>query len=151
MTQTRDLISASVTTSLISPPFKGQSADSACAREVAGATFLGAWPWLFRGAGGGSGLIFVPAALWLGFTGHWGRAILLLAICASGRHRDNVLRPLLPGRAIRIERLSSSSAWWRRRLVWNAGSGAGAGLVATASGVLGGVHGEAENPPMTAE
>jgi len=44
----------------------------------------------------GSGLIFVPASLWLGFTGHWGRAILLLAICAGvSTIVDNVLRPLL--------------------------------------------------------
>jgi predicted PurR-regulated permease PerM len=46
----------------------------------------------------GSGLIFVPAALWLGFTGHWGRALLLLLICAGvSAIVDNVLRPLLLG------------------------------------------------------
>src|SRR5438132_14052215 len=46
----------------------------------------------------GSGLNFVPASLWLGFTGHWGRAILLLAICAGvSTMVDNVLRPLLLG------------------------------------------------------
>src|SRR5438128_4310079 len=46
----------------------------------------------------GSGLIFVPASLWLGFTGHWGRAILLLVICAGvSTVVDNVVRPLLLG------------------------------------------------------
>src|SRR5260370_38303174 len=46
----------------------------------------------------GSGLIFVPASLWLGFSGHWGRAILLLVICAGvSTIVDNVLRPLLLG------------------------------------------------------
>jgi predicted PurR-regulated permease PerM len=46
----------------------------------------------------GSSLIFVPAALWLGFSGHWGRAIVLLVICAGvSAIVDNVLRPLLLG------------------------------------------------------
>lgn len=46
----------------------------------------------------GSGLIFVPASLWLGFTGHWGGAVLLLAICAGvSTALDNVLRPMLLG------------------------------------------------------
>src|SRR5262249_20144615 len=46
----------------------------------------------------GSAMIFVPAALWLGFSGHWGRAILLLVICAGvSTIVDNVVRPLLVG------------------------------------------------------
>ena len=49
----------------------------------------------------GSGLIFVPAAIWLAFTGHWGKAIILVAICAGvSTIVDSLLRPiLLSGRA----------------------------------------------------
>jgi predicted PurR-regulated permease PerM len=44
----------------------------------------------------GSALILVPAALWLGFTGHWGRAVLVLVICGGvAAVVDNIVRPLL--------------------------------------------------------
>src|SRR5260370_4261453 len=40
----------------------------------------------------GSGLIFVPAALWLGFTGAWRRGLPFLVICAGvSTIVDNVL------------------------------------------------------------
>jgi len=59
----------------------------------------------------GSGLIFVPATLWLGFSGHWGRAILLLAICAGvSTVLDNVLRPLMLGGRTELSGLVVSSA-----------------------------------------
>jgi predicted PurR-regulated permease PerM len=46
----------------------------------------------------GSGIIFVPAALWLGLNGRWGSAILVLAICAGvSAIIDNIVRPLLLG------------------------------------------------------
>src|SRR5260370_21665204 len=42
----------------------------------------------------GSGLIFVPAALWLGFTRPWGRAPFFLPICAGVSAIDgNACRP----------------------------------------------------------
>jgi predicted PurR-regulated permease PerM len=100
MTQTRSLISASVTTSLVLATVQGL---------IGGLGFLLVKlpaPLFWGVAMGffslvpvvGSGLIFVPAALWLGFAGHWGRAILLLAICAGvSAVVDNVLRPLLLG------------------------------------------------------
>src|SRR5260370_7906245 len=49
----------------------------------------------------GSGLIFVPAAIWLAFTAHWGKALILVAICAGvSAIVDSLLRPiLLSGRA----------------------------------------------------
>lgn len=44
----------------------------------------------------GSSLIWVPAALWLGFTGHWGKAVLIAAICGGvAGLADNIVRPLL--------------------------------------------------------
>jgi len=44
----------------------------------------------------GSALIWVPAAGWLGFSGHWGKAVLLAAICGGvAGIADNLVRPLL--------------------------------------------------------
>jgi predicted PurR-regulated permease PerM len=44
----------------------------------------------------GSALIWGPAALWLGFTGHWGKAILVVAICGGvSTIADNIIRPML--------------------------------------------------------
>jgi predicted PurR-regulated permease PerM len=44
----------------------------------------------------GSALIWVPAAIWLVLTGHWGKAVLVLAICGGvAGVADNLVRPLL--------------------------------------------------------
>jgi predicted PurR-regulated permease PerM len=44
----------------------------------------------------GSALIWVPGALWLGFSGHWGKGLLVVAICGGvSTVADNILRPLL--------------------------------------------------------
>jgi predicted PurR-regulated permease PerM len=44
----------------------------------------------------GSALIWAPAALWLGFNGNWGKAVLVLIICAGvAGVADNLVRPLL--------------------------------------------------------
>jgi predicted PurR-regulated permease PerM len=44
----------------------------------------------------GSALIWVPAALFLAFTGHWGRAIAVVVICGGvAGVADNIVRPLL--------------------------------------------------------
>lgn len=44
----------------------------------------------------GSALIWVPAGLWLGFGGHWGKALLVLAICGGvASVADSFVRPLL--------------------------------------------------------
>lgn len=44
----------------------------------------------------GSALIWVPAALWLGFSGHWGKGVMVFAICGGvSGIIDNILRPLL--------------------------------------------------------
>src|ERR1700687_3063825 len=44
----------------------------------------------------GSALIWVPAALFLAFSGHWGKAIAVLVICGGvAGIADNIVRPLL--------------------------------------------------------
>jgi predicted PurR-regulated permease PerM len=44
----------------------------------------------------GSALIWGPAALWLGFQGHWGKALVVVAICAVvSTVADNLVRPML--------------------------------------------------------
>ena len=44
----------------------------------------------------GTALVWVPAALWLGWTGHWGKAAVLAVICSAVVGAvDNVVRPLL--------------------------------------------------------
>jgi predicted PurR-regulated permease PerM len=54
----------------------------------------------------GSALIWGPAALWLGFTGHWGRALLVLAICGGvSTVADNIVRPMLLRNRTRLNEL----------------------------------------------
>jgi predicted PurR-regulated permease PerM len=54
----------------------------------------------------GSALIWVPAAAWLGFSGHWGKAILVLAICGGvATVADNIVRPLLLRNRTRLNEL----------------------------------------------
>jgi predicted PurR-regulated permease PerM len=54
----------------------------------------------------GSALIWVPGALWLVFNGHWGKAILLVAICGGvSTVADNVVRPLLLSNRTRLNDL----------------------------------------------
>ncbi len=154
MAQARNLISASVTTSLILAVIQG---------GIGGLGFvLVKLPTpLFWGVAMaffslvpvvGSGLIFVPAALWLGFTGHWGRAILLVVICAGvSTIVDNVVRPLLlggrtelSGLVIFISVVGGVSLFGMLGLVL------GPILVATAAGVLAVYAERPEGRPMTA-
>ncbi|MGB6685066.1 MAG: AI-2E family transporter, partial [Candidatus Acidiferrum sp.] len=54
----------------------------------------------------GSLLIWGPAALWLGFTGHWGKALLVVVICGGvSTIADNILRPMLLRNRTRINEL----------------------------------------------
>jgi len=101
--EARDLIYASVTTSLIIAAVQGLICGTAFAVVGLGAPVfwgavmgflsllpvIGAWP------------VWVPATIWLLFGGHLGRAFVLVAICAAvGGTVDNFLRPLLiSGRA----------------------------------------------------
>jgi predicted PurR-regulated permease PerM len=44
----------------------------------------------------GSALIWIPAAAWLALNGHWGKAIVVVAICGGvAGVADNLIRPLL--------------------------------------------------------
>jgi len=98
--EARELIFASVTTSLVIAAVQGVlcggafaivGLDSAVFWGVVIAFLsllpvVGAWP------------VWVPAAIWLFSTGHAGRAILLIGICGGlGATIDNILRPLLLG------------------------------------------------------
>ncbi|HTZ48880.1 MAG TPA: AI-2E family transporter [Verrucomicrobiae bacterium] len=44
----------------------------------------------------GSSLIWIPAGIWLAMNGHWGKALVVLAICGGvAGLADNLVRPLL--------------------------------------------------------
>jgi predicted PurR-regulated permease PerM len=54
----------------------------------------------------GSALIWVPAALFLAFSGHWGRAIAVVAICGGvAGVADNIVRPMLLRNRTRLNEL----------------------------------------------
>ena len=54
----------------------------------------------------GSALIWVPAALWIGLSGHWGKAIVIVAICGGvAGIADNLVRPLLLRNRTRLNEL----------------------------------------------
>src|SRR2546427_5801034 len=154
MKQARDLISASVTTSLIIAAIQGILGGLGFAIvKLPTPLFWGvAMAFFSLVPVVGSGLIFVPASLWLGFTGHWGRAILLLAICAGvSTIVDNVLRPLLLGGRTELNGFGvfisvgcGGGLFWMLRLVL------GAILVGPAAGVLAGFMERPQNPPVTA-
>ena len=153
--QIRDLISASVITSLAVAAIQG-------ALGGVGFTLVGLPAPVFWGVlmaffslipVVGSGLIFVPASLWLGFTGHWGLAVLLLAICAGvSTALDNVLRPLLLGGRTELSGLVIFiSVVGGVGLFGMLGLVLGPILIAMAAGVLSVYRESAESPsPITA-
>jgi predicted PurR-regulated permease PerM len=54
----------------------------------------------------GSALIWAPAALFLAFNGHWGRAIAVVAICGGvAGVADNIVRPMLLRNRTRLNEL----------------------------------------------
>ena len=54
----------------------------------------------------GSALIWGPAALWLGFSGHWGKALLVGMICGGvSTVTDNIVRPMLLRNRTRLNEL----------------------------------------------
>jgi predicted PurR-regulated permease PerM len=103
ITEARDLIFASVTTSLIIATIQGTLGGLAFwVVKLPNPFFWGVCMAFFSLVPVvGSGLIFVPAAIWLVVMGHWGKALVLLAICAGvSTIVDSLLRPLLlSGRA----------------------------------------------------
>lgn len=100
LAEARELVFASVTTSVVIAVVQGMICGAAFATVGLGAPIfwgvvmaflsllpvVGAWP------------VWIPAAIWLFSTGHWGRAAILVVICgAVGGTVDNVLRPVLLG------------------------------------------------------
>jgi len=98
--EARDLIFASVTTSLVIGAVQGIVCGGAFAIVgITSAVFwgvvmgflsllpvVGAWP------------VWIPAAIYLFSTGHAGRAILLVGLCGGlGATIDNILRPMILG------------------------------------------------------
>ncbi len=54
----------------------------------------------------GSALIWVPAALFLAFSGHWGKAIAVVVICGGvAGLADNIVRPMLLRNRTRLNEL----------------------------------------------
>jgi predicted PurR-regulated permease PerM len=155
MTQTRNLITASVTTSMVLAAIQGAFGGLGfLLTNLPAPLFWGvAMAFFSLVPVVGSGLIFVPAALWLGFTGYWGRAILLLIICAGvSTIVENVLRPLLLGGRTQLNALvifigvlGGVSLFGMLGLVL------GPILVAAAVGVLAVYMERPGGPPITAE
>src|SRR6202166_621055 len=100
LAEARELIFASVTTSLVIAAVQGAICGGAFAIVGLGSAVfwgvvmgflsllpvVGAWP------------VWIPGAIWLFSTGHTGRAIILILICgALGATIDNILRPILIG------------------------------------------------------
>ena len=100
LTEARDLIFASVTTSLVIAAVQGVLCGGAFAIVGVNSSLfwgvvmaflsllpvVGAWP------------VWIPATIWLFSTGHIVRALLLIGICGGlGATIDNILRPLLLG------------------------------------------------------
>jgi len=153
LVQARDLISASVMTSLIVAAIQGGLGG-------VGFAIVGLPAPIFWGVAMaffslvpvvGSGLIFVPASLWLALTGHWGRAVLLLVICAVvSTLVDNVVRPLLLGGRTELSGLVIFiSVVGGVGLFGMLGLVLGPILVATAAGVLNVYMDRADSPPIT--
>ena len=100
LAEARELIFASVTTSLVIAAVQGVICGGAFTIVGLGSpvfwgvvmAFLsllpvvGAWP------------VWIPGAIWLFSTGHAGRAVILIGICGGiGATIDNILRPLILG------------------------------------------------------
>ena len=98
LTESRDLIFASVAVALLIAAIQGFLGGTAFAlTRLPAPVFMGvliAFCSIVPVVG--SALIWLPAAAWLGFSGHWGKAVLLVAICGGvAGVADNLVRPLL--------------------------------------------------------
>jgi predicted PurR-regulated permease PerM len=106
--ESRDLIYASVAVALLIAVIQGVLGGTAFALTGLGApVFMGLLIAFFSIVPVvGSALIWVPAALWLGINGHWGKALLLVAICGGvAGVADNFVRPLLMRNRTRLNDL----------------------------------------------
>jgi len=106
--ESRDLIFASVAVALLIAAIQGVLGGTTFALTGLGApVFMGVLIAFFSIVPVvGSALIWVPAALWLGINGHWGKALLLVAICGGvAGVADNLVRPLLMRNRTRLNDL----------------------------------------------
>lgn len=106
--ESRDLVIASVAVALLIAAIQGVFGGIAFALVSIPAPFF--WGVLIAFFSlvpvVGSGLIWVPAALWLGFAGHWGKALLVVGICGGvTTAADNLVRPLLLRNRTRLNEL----------------------------------------------
>lgn len=98
LSESRDLIFASVAVALLIAGIQGVLGGTAVALTgLPAPVFTGVLIAFFSIVPVvGSALIWVPAAAWVGFHGHWGKAILIAAICGGvAGIADNLVRPLL--------------------------------------------------------
>jgi len=98
LTESRDLIFASVAVALLIAAIQGVLGGIAFKLTgLSAPVFMGVLIAFFSIVPVvGSALIWVPAALWLGFNGHWGKAVVVFAICGGvAGFADNLVRPLL--------------------------------------------------------
>jgi predicted PurR-regulated permease PerM len=106
--ESRDLIFASVSVALVIAVLQG--ALGGLAFTVGGISSPVFWAVLIAFFSlvpvVGSALIWAPAALYLAFSGHWGRAIAVVAICGGvAGVADNIIRPLLLRNRTRLNEL----------------------------------------------
>jgi predicted PurR-regulated permease PerM len=96
--ESRDLIFASVAVALLIAAIQGVLGGTAFAlTRLPAPVFMGVLIAFFSIVPVvGSALIWVPAALWLGRNGSWGKALLVVIICGGvAGLADNLIRPLL--------------------------------------------------------
>jgi predicted PurR-regulated permease PerM len=96
--ESRDLIFASVAVAILIAAIQGALGGLAFELTgLPGPVFLGVLVAFFSIVPVvGSSLIWIPAAAWLAFTGHWGKALLIVVICGGvAGLADNIVRPLL--------------------------------------------------------
>jgi predicted PurR-regulated permease PerM len=96
--ESRDLIFASVAVALLIAAIQGALGGLAFAITGLTAPVFGAVLIAFCSIIPvvGSALIWAPAALWLLVNGHWGKALVVVAICGGiAGVADNIVRPLL--------------------------------------------------------
>jgi len=106
--ESHDLIFASVAVALLIAAIQGLLGGTAFALTGLGTpVFMGVVIALFSIVPVvGSALIWVPAALWLGINHHWGKALLMVAICGGvAGVLDNLVRPLLMRNRSRLNQL----------------------------------------------
>jgi len=98
LSESRNLIFASVAVALLIAAIQGVLGGTAFAlTRLPAPVFMGVLIGFFSIVPVvGSALIWVPAALWLGLNGSWGKAVLVLIICGGvAGVADNLVRPLL--------------------------------------------------------